>query len=290
MRRLLLLLLLLLAIAAAGAFCPPVQPQSRRLPRLHAHALPLLLLHVAYDGSQYKAWKDAQDDAAPSSTPPNKKRKGHYAAHPPSLHTKLGTALSIIHSHAPLPSLALTPAIVLHGGVHAQAQLLSYHPPTVPFDGDLERSAHSLNRILPEDIRVLAVHPLPWPGFGLDRDLVQATYVYTVMLGPVHDPMLRHCAWLYTPSGGWKIDAGKEGVEVLVERMKAVAAAALGEKDREGLVLLQEPVIEAAWGPGVQEARARLIRFKMDVRPVDGHQQALVRWVGRVVRKRKSQY
>ena len=139
------------------------------------------------------------------------------------------------------------------------------------------------------------------------------------MIGPIADPSLRHRAWLFTPSRREEEGGREEGLRRLEQKVQEEAAC--GEID-EG-VFLREFSVEGRWGPGVEEAMARLLVFRMEIgrgragrggggggrqqqQQLDENnnedvkeeeeeeegeniQRALVAWVGRVVRRAFSE-
>lgn len=307
-----------------------ISAQAFRLPSssraLHASASapepaatsPLCLLHLAYDGTRYRGWRDNEDDdddgqqrqASPLRRRPALKRT-------PTLCRTLLEALSVIHGRAPPRTLGLEAAVPTAVGVSARgAQLAFYRPPPpqqgeepgekrrhqqedgrasqlqglrspYPFDGDWARATHSLNRILPEDLRVLSVQPAPWTGFDPRRDLASGRFVYTVLLGAAADPTLRHHGWILSCCGccdnaGCNVAAGAKQIEA------AANPALAGENEAGGAPappLLTSVRVTAARGPGIGAARARMYTIRMEARePGKVDQTGLVAWLGGVVR------
>lgn len=225
-------------------------------------------------------------------------------------------ALSVIHSKAPPHTLGLRAALPTLAGVSARgAQLACYRPPPppqtavghrqrrgvrgasdeeeedeeqeearaavaassfYPFGGDWARATHSLNRILPEDLRVLSVGPPPWKGFDPQQDLTAGRFVLTVLLGAAADPTLRLHGWVLDR---WE-DRGDSGesMEGYAQRIEAGLLAG-------GDVSLLSAAVTATWGPGVGQARARMLRVMVEVgNPAQVDQTVLVEWVEGVVR------
>jgi len=87
-------------------------------------------------------------------------------------------------------------------------------------------------------------------------------FSYTVMIGPIGDPSLRHRAWLFTPSSIREEVRNEEGLRKV---QHAVAAAAAAPTMETGSLELNKVEVEGKWGPGVHEARARLVEFNFHV-------------------------
>jgi len=81
------------------------------------------------------------------------------------------------------------------------------------------------------------------------------------MLGSIADPSLRHRAWLFTPSRREEEGGRKEGLRRLERKVREEAA--YGEIDVG--VFFRDVSVEGRWGPGVEEARARLLVFRMEI-------------------------
>lgn len=288
---------------------------SASAPEPPAAAPPLCLVHLGYDGTRYRGWRDDQEDdevGQQQQQAPAPKRRPRKP--PPTLCSTLLEALLVIHGRAPPRTLGLEAAVPTAVGVSARgAQLAFYRPPPLqqgeepgekgrqqeedgrasqpqglrspyPFDGDWARATHSLNRILPEDLRVLSVQPAPWTGFEPCRDLASGRFVCTLLLGTAADPTLRHHSWILSccDEAGGDLAAG-------VERIEAAAEAALaGENEAGGAPapsLLTSVRVTAARGPGIAAARARMYTIRMEARePVKVNQAGLVAWLGEVVR------
>ena len=86
--------------------------------------------------------------------------------------------------------VALTVAGRTDAGVHARGQVASHEGEPV--------SAHSLNGVLPHDVRVLSSDPAP-DGFDARHDAVARTYRYRVLTGRVAHVFERNRAyhWRY---------------------------------------------------------------------------------------------
>lgn len=152
-----------------------------------------------------------------------------------------------------------------------------------PFGGDWARAAHSLNRILPDDLRVLSVQPPPWEGFDPRRDVVKGEFGLTVVLGVGADPTRRHQGWVLDVELDNDDDDDSRAEEAYARQIEAALLDA-SSPDAAGFSVLAATVA-CARGPGVGAARARLLRVWVEVaRPGEVDQRALVSWLGRVVR------
>jgi hypothetical protein len=180
------------------------------------------------------------------------------------------------------------------GGAHAESQLISYRPPALPFNGDLNQTAHALNRLLPADVRVLEVLFPPWDNFCVRRDLVSVTYSYTIILGGLEDPTLRHYARVYHHQRKEWVEEEIKKLQAILGRTNMTTEELLGKgggRDPGAGQRLLRATMEAGWGPGIGEGRARLARFELEVEgrrsenPDDDEkrQTMVVKWVNTVV-------
>ncbi len=76
-------------------------------------------------------------------------------------------------------------------GVHAKGQVAHF---VVKNPLDLFRFKHALNRLLPVDIRVIAVEEVPLE-FHARYSATAKVYHYHLHLDPIRDPFVRHYSW-----------------------------------------------------------------------------------------------
>jgi tRNA pseudouridine38-40 synthase len=131
-------------------------------------------LVIAYDGTRYSGWQVQPNGIA--------------------IQQRIQQALEMV----------IGESIALHGsgrtdaGVHAQGQVAHFHSSKVI---DLYRIQHSLNGILPKDIRILEVEGVPF-DFHARYSAVSKTYHYHLWLERVESPFLSPYRW--RPC--WKLD------------------------------------------------------------------------------------
>ena len=109
-------------------------------------------------------------------------------------------ALSIVTGE-PRDRLGVQGASRTDAGVHARGQVAQFRSSRVLAPG---RARASLNKLLPEDVRVLEVAPVP-PDFSAISSSLFKEYTYSVLAGPVADPLGRRTA-LHVH---WAIDVGR---------------------------------------------------------------------------------
>jgi tRNA pseudouridine38-40 synthase len=126
-----------------------------------------LKLIVAYEGTGYLGWQ--------------KTRMG------PSIEETLENALTQILQHP----LKLQAASRTDAGVHAEGQVVNFKTPS---ETPLDRLQRSLNALLPNDISVLGMTPMP-EEFHPTLDAVGKEYHYSVCLGTSQLPFYRHTSW-----------------------------------------------------------------------------------------------
>ncbi|GAB5603054.1 tRNA pseudouridine(38-40) synthase TruA [Thermus sp. FJN-A] len=148
-----------------------------------------------------------------------------------------------------LPRIGALPKAVAAGrtdaGVHALA---------MPFHFDLpgriptERIPEALNRLLPEDLKVLSAQEVA-PDFHARRDALWRAYRYRILLRPHPSPLLRHRAlWVGKPLD---LKAMEEALAYLPGRHNFLGFATA--EVREGLRELYEARLEVAEGELGQE-------------------------------------
>ena len=168
-----------------------------------------LRLDLSYDGAQFHGW---------AAQPGLRTVQGEVEA-------ALATVLRL-ESPAPLTCAGRTDA-----GVHARGQVAH-----VDLDDatDVERLAHRLRSLLPDDIRLRALAPAP-PGFDARFSALERRYVYRLRDRGPGDPLAR----------GHVVDWPRE---LDVDAMNAAAEPLLGEHDfaafckkREGATTIRDP-------------------------------------------------
>jgi tRNA pseudouridine38-40 synthase len=150
-----------------------------------------------------------------------------------------------------LPHIGALPKAVAAGrtdaGVHALA---------MPFHIDLqspipaEKVPEALNRLLPEDLKVVAAREVA-PDFHARKDALWRAYRYRVLLRPHPSPLLRHrVLWLRRPLD---LKALEEALPLLLGRHNFLGFAK--EETREGVRELLEArleVLDGEMGPEVR--------------------------------------
>ena len=122
-----------------------------------------LKITIAYDGTNYCGWQ-----VQPNGI---------------SIQSLVQKSLETILRHP----IQLTGAGRTDSGVHALAQTAHFNSETSLTPGRLRLSA---NALLPPDIRILAIDPVP-PSFHARYSAVGKIYHYRIHLDPAHDPFSR---------------------------------------------------------------------------------------------------
>ena len=121
-------------------------------------------LTIAYDGSRFSGWQ-----IQPNAT---------------SIQELIEAALKVaLRQETPIVSAGRTDA-----GVHAKGQIAHFKAPP---DTDLDLLFRSLNGILPHDIRVLKLEPVP-SDFHARYSAISKEYHYHIHLNWALDPFSRH--------------------------------------------------------------------------------------------------
>ena len=141
---------------------------------------------LAYDGTAYAGWQYQR----PVS--------GHREVL--TVQGEVERALSVITGE-PRDRLGVQGASRTDAGVHARGQVAQFRSGRVLDSG---RARASLNKLLPEDVRVLEVAPVP-PDFSAISSSLFKEYTYSVLAGPVADPLGRRTALHFH----WDIDVGR---------------------------------------------------------------------------------
>jgi len=130
-----------------------------------------VVVTVAYDGTNYLGWQKTNLDTTQ-----------------PSIEYLLQTTLEQIVQHpTPLQAASRTDR-----GVHAEDQVVNFFVENEALD--LDRLQHSLNCLLPPDIRVLTIQDAP-KTFHATVDTKKKQYLYRIYKGPVLLPALRFTHW-----------------------------------------------------------------------------------------------
>ncbi len=122
---------------------------------------------VAYDGTHYNGWQIQTNGVAIQNVLQN-------------------TIQQITQTSTHITGAGRTDA-----GVHAKGQVAHF---VVNNPLDLFRLKHSLNRLLPADIRVIDITEVPL-NFHARYSATSKIYHYHLHLGPVNDPFQRHYRW-----------------------------------------------------------------------------------------------
>lgn len=130
-----------------------------------------LLLYITYDGTNYLGWqKTNQDPDAPS----------------------VEYVLESIVERVLQEKVELQAASRTDRGVHAEGQVVNFI--TERDQLDLPKFCHSVNALLPDDIRVLSVEEAE-KSFHATLAARAKQYVYRIYLGPQMLPFLRFTHW-----------------------------------------------------------------------------------------------
>ena len=150
-----------------------------------------------------------------------------------------------------LPGIGALPKAVAAGRTDA-----GVHALLMPFHIDLqspiptEKVPEALNRLLPEDLKVVAAKEVG-PDFHARRDALWRAYRYRVLLRPHPSPLLRHRAlWL---KGPLDLKAMEKALPLLLGRHNFLGFAK--EETREGVRELLEARLEALEGEAGPEVR-----------------------------------
>lgn len=150
-----------------------------------------------------------------------------------------------------LPGIGALPKAVAAGRTDA-----GVHALLMPFHIDLqspiptEKVPEALNRLLPEDLKVVAAKEVA-PDFHARRDALWRAYRYRVLLRPHPSPLLRHRAlWL---KGPLDLKAMEKALPLLLGRHNFLGFAK--EETREGVRELLEARLEALEGEAGPEVR-----------------------------------
>lgn len=152
--------------------------------------MPTFKLTIAYDGTEFAGWQ--------------------RQATARTVQAAIEDALVPIEGER----VVVTGAGRTDAGVHAAAQVASFSFKSAIDIVDLQRA---LNATLPDDIRIMRVEEVP-AAFNARFDARRKTYQYSLWLGGVLPPQLRHYAW-HLPQ---RLD---------VDAMNAAAGALLGTHD-----------------------------------------------------------
>ncbi len=128
-----------------------------------------IALKIAYDGTRYYGWQKTHDG--------------------PSIEQELENALTPIIGHTPI----LQAASRTDRGVHADGQIVTF---TTEKRNSCAQFQHSLNALLPEDIRVMNIEEKELL-FHPTLDALSKTYHYKIALGKTIHPTMRLYCWHY---------------------------------------------------------------------------------------------
>ena len=128
-----------------------------------------IALTVAYDGTRYYGWQKTHDG--------------------PSIEQELENALTPIIGHTPL----LQAASRTDRGVHADGQIVTF---MTKKKSSCAQFQHSLNALLPEDIRVMNIEEKEL-SFHPTLEALSKTYHYKIALGKTIHPTMRLYCWHY---------------------------------------------------------------------------------------------
>ncbi len=130
-------------------------------------------LILAYDGTELFGWQKSEEGR--------------------SVEGSLETALQTLYQTTP----KLQAASRTDRGVHAEGQVVNFHPPSERYS--VEHLCYTLNRILPDDIRVLRGEQVA-ETFHPTLDAKRKEYHYHISLGNFQSPHERRTAWHHPQS------------------------------------------------------------------------------------------
>ncbi len=124
-------------------------------------------LILSYNGSQYLGWQKNHTD--------------------PTIELAMERALTQILRH----EVILQAASRTDAGVHAEGQVVNFYTPK---ELNLDQFQHSLNAVLPKEIRILSVSLAP-DHFHPTLDNIGKEYSYQICNSPFQLPFFRHLSW-----------------------------------------------------------------------------------------------
>ena len=185
------------------------------------------VLNISYDGRNYHGWSSSNDDNSDKSLRQrrSKRRRGKYYGPSNTVKSIQGTlqkALSKLYGNVPLDGIIIEGCSRTDKGVHAKSYICTFEcvinnqtKTILPFDGDVSKLAYVLNRMIPDDIRILGASYLPYVNFHPTVDAILKTYEYTLSIGTVHDPLTSRYTWDLSSSSYFNISKVAEASKIL---------------------------------------------------------------------------
>lgn len=203
--------------------------------------MPRLKISLTFDGTNYRGWQIQKN-----------------ARH--TLQGVLEEKLAII-ANTRVPTF---PCGRTDAGVHARVMVVQADVPEStlrllgagsPIPGE-SRLKQGLNRLLPRDLRVLAVEEAP-PGFHALRDVHRKTYLYFIDTSPVQLPELRRYSWHLRLPMDWK--AIEQATPAFAGRHDFKAFCGKGSKVKTTVRTLHE----VWWGTHLWQGIAHPVELKV---------------------------
>jgi len=168
-----------------------------------------LLLHVSFDGKEFNGWSSANDPIGTSSKRSVRSVQGVLRRNIAQLYGNVDPTRVVVEGCSRTDK-----------GVHARGHISQVyviqedmrmdqegpekrklHPRNcsdtsnfAPLRMDLPKLAFCLNRMLPDDVRIIAIAESP-EEFHPTVSALCKTYCYTVSFSKLRDPLLRHTTW-----------------------------------------------------------------------------------------------
>jgi tRNA pseudouridine38-40 synthase len=150
------------AVQMQHLFMPSSLALSKMNEQLHNYKLT-----IAYDGTAYSGWQIQPNGISIQEI--IQEKSSLIARYPISL---IGSGRT-------------------DAGVHALGQIAHFHCPQIP---DLHKFQHSLNALIPLDIRILQIEEVPF-SFHAQHHAIGKTYHYHLHLDRIPDPFKRLYSW-----------------------------------------------------------------------------------------------
>ena len=214
------------------------------------------VLKVSYDGTFFHGWSASNDKNITIAGGGNRKRSGRSRrdrlrpsmrkGEIRSVEGSLKDALSKLYGNVPIDRIIVEGCSRTDKGVHSKNSCaLIYcslgdgplsipgkrtpHPTSphdesfkeIPFNSDLQKMVHALNKMMPPDVRITNASPMPTQRptilgrpFHPSLDSIQKTYRYMLSNGEIHDPIRSRNVW-HVPYNKFDVNRARECADVL---------------------------------------------------------------------------
>lgn len=193
------------------------------------------VLNICYDGTHFHGWSSANDGEIKYSKTKipeegdfpyvNSRRKRRNRGQPKirSVEGTLRSCLAKLYGDVDPMSIDVVACSRTDKGVHARTLVAKFgmESKELPFGGDLQKTVHVLNRMLPQDCRVSNIAPPPTETFHPTIDAISKTYKYAFSVGDHKDPL----RWRHE----WQLE--ESGTEFELEKARSMAAVFVGTHD-----------------------------------------------------------